>query len=791
MPKKTANTEKFTESNDFPEPDKETKTIQYKLNNIHDFAWFADKRFVVRKSKVTLPNSGRNVDTYVYFRPSQAQWWKDAVTYVDSSVYYYSLWVGDYPYDMCTALDGALSAGGGMEYPTITIINETKDAKMLDEVIAHEVGHNWFYGILGSNERDHAWMDEGINSYYEARYMKARYPKKETDNETSLSTNGKGISLNLSQDLIMNSGIGLQSNRGKNQALDLTSAYFSSINYGILVYKKTAMSLDYLAQLMGQEKFDKTMQRYYEQWEFKHPYPEDLKQVFNSETGKDYSCFFNDLFESSQPLDYKMSGIKKTGNNAYQLSIVNKSVAKAPLELTGLNKNNEIVYTKLIDGFEGKKTVDIATSDKVQRFEINHKTPILDPFLSNNTIYTQKLFKKVEPIKLNLGISIPSANKTNINLLPAIGYNVYDGFMLGMAVYNSIIDLKNTEYFIAPMYGFESKKLTGVAMINQYFYPKEQNGSFLKIGVSGKKFSSFQSNFTDRDSVSYNSILGYIRVVPAIEYVFKRNNEKPYIQQRIALRSVMRWLDGNHFSDSGIYLGIEQKMSTIQQFTYTRKNVSVLNPWSIEADMQQGKKENAGIFVRASLEAKFRVNYNAKNKFFEARAFGGGFLYPDFSNLRTSDADLRIFNYSGQDDYLYDGMYIGRNESTGFWSRQVMIRDGGMKLSIPQLGSSSQPGRNNQWLLATNLSSTLPSKIPFRVFVDAGIFPDTNSQLTYVGGLSLPLINDQVQVFFPLIMSDNLKLDVNGNQSKWAQRISFTLNIHNLNIYKILREIDI
>ena len=93
------------------------------------------------------------------------------------AVYYYSLWNGDYPYKQCTAVDGTISAGGGMEYPNVTVIGESGNAKYLEEVIMHEVGHNWFYGILGSNERDHPWMDEGLNSHNEIRYMRTKYPE--------------------------------------------------------------------------------------------------------------------------------------------------------------------------------------------------------------------------------------------------------------------------------------------------------------------------------------------------------------------------------------------------------------------------------------------------------------------------------------------------------------------------------------------------------------------------------------------------------------------------------------
>ena len=71
-------------------------------------------------------------------------------------------------------------AGGGMEYPNITVIGDMSNEFELDVTIAHEVGHNWFYGILGSNERDYPFMDEGLNSFYEMRYTRAKYPEKKT-----------------------------------------------------------------------------------------------------------------------------------------------------------------------------------------------------------------------------------------------------------------------------------------------------------------------------------------------------------------------------------------------------------------------------------------------------------------------------------------------------------------------------------------------------------------------------------------------------------------------------------
>ena len=104
------------------------------------------------------------------YLPKNAKIWKRSIEYLHDSGYWYSQFYGDYPYNHITAVDGDMSAGGGMEYPNITVISRSGSEDLLEYVIMHEVGHNWFYGILGNNERDFTWMDEGLNEYSNIRY---------------------------------------------------------------------------------------------------------------------------------------------------------------------------------------------------------------------------------------------------------------------------------------------------------------------------------------------------------------------------------------------------------------------------------------------------------------------------------------------------------------------------------------------------------------------------------------------------------------------------------------------
>ena len=139
--KATMNTARYR----FPTSSKQSKTLRFTENRIHDFAWFADKRFHVMKDSVKLPESGKIVTTWVLFTNKQIKLWKDAIPYVNRAVSSFSKWLGEYPYSSYTAVQSTLNAGIGMEYPGITVIGWVEDGFALDKVIAHELTHSWFF----------------------------------------------------------------------------------------------------------------------------------------------------------------------------------------------------------------------------------------------------------------------------------------------------------------------------------------------------------------------------------------------------------------------------------------------------------------------------------------------------------------------------------------------------------------------------------------------------------------------------------------------------------------------
>lgn len=257
----------------FPASAPATKTIRFRQDRIHDFAWFADKRFIVQYDTCRLP-SGKVIDVITYFTGPQQKNWQQSNAFAKRSTRFYSAALGEYPYNVLQVVQGPESFGGGMEYPTITVISPMTDEKSLDHVIAHEIGHNWFYGILASNERAHPWMDEGMNSYYEHRYKKTFYG--ETVQPEQLIFETKAV-------------------EKTDQPISTASDRFSLVNYATVAYYKTSAWMRYLESKTGTALFDSAMRTYFNRWQFRHPAPEHFKKVLEEVSGQSMDEAFSYL----------------------------------------------------------------------------------------------------------------------------------------------------------------------------------------------------------------------------------------------------------------------------------------------------------------------------------------------------------------------------------------------------------------------------------------------------------------------------------------------------------------
>jgi hypothetical protein len=267
-----------------------SKTLQYFAENVHDFAWFADKDFVIQYDTLKLP-SGNVVDVFSFYQPNGNNEWSNSIGFIEDAVNRYSDWVGEYPYPVVAAVEGPKNlSSGGMEYPMITLITSPEANKeSLDAVITHEVGHNWFYGILASNEREHPWMDEGLNTYFQFRYEAEKY----RSNSVFGSSIPREIKKLPADEFLSRVMFSLNSLPAMAPIQTHSTGFPNKDEYGIVVYLKTAIWMSLVESSIGKENLVNGLREYFKEWKFKHPYPEDLKAAM--EKGSQYKL--DNLFE--------------------------------------------------------------------------------------------------------------------------------------------------------------------------------------------------------------------------------------------------------------------------------------------------------------------------------------------------------------------------------------------------------------------------------------------------------------------------------------------------------------
>jgi aminopeptidase N len=266
------------------------KTLSYVMNNVPDFAWFADKNFVVQYDTLQLA-SGKAVDVFTYYHNKKKSLWVESAAYAKDAVKKYSGWIGEYEYPVVQVVEGPKNnASGGMEYPTITLIT-SPDAKpqSLDAVITHEVGHNWFMSMLGSNERIHTWQDEGLNTYYQFRYEAEKYKSNSIFGD-AIPADVKALPVDQFQLAIYNAMKGIP----MNFVIDIPAdQYKTSDDYAMASYLKTAMWMYMLEASIGREKVDNAFKAYFATWKNKHPSPQDMKASFEKSIGGDLTKYFD------------------------------------------------------------------------------------------------------------------------------------------------------------------------------------------------------------------------------------------------------------------------------------------------------------------------------------------------------------------------------------------------------------------------------------------------------------------------------------------------------------------
>ncbi|OYU94235.1 MAG: hypothetical protein CFE21_16740 [Bacteroidetes bacterium B1(2017)] len=771
----------------------ETKTLRFLQDSVHDFAWFCSKDFMTDKSEVTLSN-GHKVETWIFAKSKDEKDKPNGVEYIDEAIQFYSQKVGFYPYSIAQVVITPLKAGAGMEYPTIT-----NCASIDKTTIVHEVGHNWFYGILGSNEREYPWMDESFNTYYENRNGKEG--KKQL--EPGLKIDPKTIGSMFDQSSLLYK---YSARKNMDQNGNLHSMDYTDNNYGCIIYAKNPLAFGYLQAYLGTETFDAMMHAYYDKWKFKHPLPNDFKNLAETFTQKDLSWFFEDVLGSTKKEDYKLVSAKNGS-----LKIKNKGTLVAPFPVS-LMIQDSVFATKWINGFSGTKSFSLDElklpankdiSNSVYRIDASKQT--IDLYRQNNSAGLNGTCTTCSSIKLQPIANLENENSAQVFWSPIYAYNVYNKSMLGLAFYNSIFPQKKNEFIVMPVYSFETKDLNGYAQYWHNWYGKNKIRN-IQAGFKSARFATVGNIFNSGDpiimtfidsspSASYTTASTYEKFAPFVTLKLQPSNRRSNIDQEIQVRYVMI---NEQAKDRGYFYQFAKDYYGVANINYLYKRNDALYPCLFSLDYQAGLHNSS--LNRFGAEFKQSLEYSKGKKQASIRLFAGAFLNKQSFSNSTQNISRNVYERAmftsggtmGINDYLYDQSMIGRAENgAGFWGHQVLNRDAGFRNFV-------NLGNTDSWITAANITIPLPIPVPIGVYTDVSIcnqYMASNKyeiKTNYVGGVYVQIVKDVAYWYVPLVqskaVSDAWGLNSNDN---FFRHTSFIFNLNKINPISIIRDLKL
>lgn len=281
------------------EHDDRTRTLRYRAEDVHDFAWMIDPYMQVLVG--TAQVGGQPVEVRVVHRPRQRGFARRHLQAAIGAVETFSQLFVPYPWSIMTVVDPPpeAAAASGMEYPTLVTtaadnVLMRPGVRIPEYVTIHEVGHNWFQGILASNEFQEAWLDEGINSWADGVVMDLLYGGKRSGVAWGgWEANGGRLQRVVAGDL----------GAVPSPIASSAAAFVDNDAYGIATYTKTAAAIDSLAATVGRDRFALAMRDYATAWAFKHPTGTDLWHSLETSLGQDLDWFVQPTFQRTGGLD--------------------------------------------------------------------------------------------------------------------------------------------------------------------------------------------------------------------------------------------------------------------------------------------------------------------------------------------------------------------------------------------------------------------------------------------------------------------------------------------------------
>ena len=521
---------------------------------------------------------------------------------------------------------------------------------------------------------------------------------------------------------------------GRDQALNLHKDELLKFNANLSTKYKAAKGLIFLEDFMEGSRIEDWIKEFVVETKNEFKTTNDFESYIKTKTNKDLSWFFESFITNTQQIDYKITKLKSTKDSVY-FTIKNNKKGQTPVSLFTL-KNGKVLTKTWLTGI-GKKKDFVVANNLADKYVLNYDQKVPEFNVKNNwkSVKGSALFNR--PFKLRLIKDYVSPYNNQLYFLPTLEYrNIYDGLNLGLNINNSGILKKPFTFGVAPNYSVNSKTLTGFTKFEYNTYFQDQNLYNIEFGL-----------FMSRSSFAEDSFVR--RTLPYLSFNFKdATNLRSNKFESLNLRYV--GIDKDYVETFGNEMALPSY--GVFNIRYLNSNIGYKKHYSWFLDTQFSNE-----FGKVAFNYEIRKRTN-KNSFYNLRLFAGSFLYSKIDTNQT----YFDFALDRPTDYLFEYNYLGQFESSGIFSQQIIIADGGFKSRLETYYA-------NQWITTLNASASIWKYV--QTYGDVGFIKNKGkgAEFVYDSGIRLNLITNYFEIFLPVY--SNLGWEIAAPE--YSQKIRF------------------
>ena len=593
------------------------------------------------------------------------------------------------------------------------------------------------------NKRNDYWLTDGLQTYLMMLYVSEHYPEiKLVGNVSKIwglrSFNFSKLNFNDKYPFVYQ----FSARQFLDQSLTTRADSLSNFNRKVVSKYKAGLGLRYLADYIGDTIIQESFQEFYLKNKMRYTNSNEFGKIIAGKTQKDIQWFFGDYLKTDKKIDYT---IKKavSKNDSIYVTVKNKRNVTAPVALYGV-KDKKVKFKKWLENIDSTETVVIPKGD-FDRISLNFENSYPE---FNSLDNWKKIGKNLlnKPIRFKPYKDIDDPYYHQLYVQPNIKYNFYDGVLLGVKVHNKPILNRNFQFTVIPLYGTKSNSVNGTFLTRYIQYFEKSKIRRIFYSLSG-------SNLHYTQDLSYNTFNQSVTVE------FRRKSLRDVGSNFFSARllNINRELvPGSAQSDSDKY--------SIFKLRYFYNKPDIIKGFQYSLGAEIGSK-----YSKAIGEVRYR-KLTAKNRQLDFRLYAGTFL------KNNTDTDFFSFGLDRANDYLFELNYIGRSESSGIFSQQFILAEGGFKSVLEERFA-------NQFMVSFNSSIGLWRWL--ELYNDVAFLKNTGKKVFfgYENGIRLNFINNIFEFYFPLYSNNGWEIGKNA----YPKSIRFVITANPRAIFNFFR----